>query len=643
MPILMFSCKVESPNKDDSVSSSNTQLDDAFTNNELNLSINQTNSNQSTSSNSNYVEYNQCYEISSNLVGNGDFSDPTIQKNWEILNNQDDASLIWDVSWKSKKPCGANMVEPRLELQKKNGDQILELDSDCQGNNQFSLNFPVKKEKTKISVQQNVDLILGQTYKLSFRVRKRSNNVKEHLKVHVGKQSFMFRNESLSTNWEDKVLYFKAKYRNFVNGESVLKFNPIGGKSDSFGLYLDKVDLKAVANCPIPKQMCETVHKVVNYSPMGNIPTNRMDTANVLGLPDGEPYNPSDVNFVSLGFGGSIIVQFKPAIVNKPGSDLRVYETSGGNLTYSQYPEIADVYGSNNLMNWKYLGEIKNENDNPQFGEVDLGTMNRAKYIKIVDKTTQVGGDGFDVDAMMCLGQDQASYWKSRVFYADKTFSKIYSTHVNKKVKLKERLDFNTQNGASHIALSADKRYVYEVENNGTNKIYQHDVNKKTSQMVGELNLNKVTMVGMSSSGLLYVGDMSSDKIYRYNLVTQQLDDLGYVYLNNKKVDLSGGDLALTDQKMYIATQSKGGVLYEVDFDTNGVLQAEEVVSNLGKVSGLAVLDYNHFLMSVLNKDYMLEYKNNQLNQKILKGDLLNQGSGADLASNPPIEEMSQF
>ena len=534
-----------------------------------------------------------------------------------------------------------------MELQKKSGNQFVELDSDCKGRGQFSMQYPIKKERTKIRIAQKVSLVYGQIYRLSFDVKKRRDSVGENLLVKYGKRRKLYSNSDLTTSYQRMEILFKADKKVVDEyGDMLVQFKPTGGKSDSFGLFLDNIDLKIVNDCSLKRtNVCKSPYSVVYYNPLGYIAPERTNPAEALGEADAEPFVPSDVNFVSLGYGGSIIFKFKPAIKNVNGFDLRVYETTGGNNNFSQYPEEADVYGSNNMQNWSYLGKIKNDNCSPELGMVDLGVMKRAKYIKIVDSSNiefiSGKGDGFDVDALACMGQGYKEF-KTKVYYVDKTKDALYTANVNnKRVRLKKIFDYKSQNGI-HVALSNNGKYLYLIDNT-TFELFIYDTRYKVLTKIMDTNLSKPTQIAISSTGRLYLGDMDTDKVYLVNFEYKTLDDLGHIYKNGKKVDLSGGDIAFTDKAMYVVTQSKGGVLYEVKKDSQGKLEVTNtVVSGVGKASGLAVLGDDRFLVSLLNEDFMWDILDGVPVSKTLKGDLLEQGTGADLASS--IEEMpSEF
>jgi hypothetical protein len=147
-----------------------------------------------------------------------------------------------------------------------------------------------------------------------------------------------------------------------------------------------------------------SLQEVVSYTP-GNrkngtpVVASRSNPANALGTPQ----NNNTINFTALGFGGTMVAKFDYVVFNQPGNDLRITETSFGNPNCANYPEKARISMSLDNINWVDLGEIC------QDGEVDLGTLAYAQYIKIQDASpltsTRFSGtaDGFDVDAVVVL------------------------------------------------------------------------------------------------------------------------------------------------------------------------------------------------------------------------------------------------
>ena len=115
-----------------------------------------------------------------------------------------------------------------------------------------------------------------------------------------------------------------------------------------------------------------------------------------------------ETDFFSLGFGGEIIVEFDCCIANGEGHDVLVVED-----TWGGYPlETANVFASVDGDNWVFLGEADNTTRDTTnvwqtVSEFDLGELECAKYIKVVD-TTNIGpmpdnGDGYDLNTIQAL------------------------------------------------------------------------------------------------------------------------------------------------------------------------------------------------------------------------------------------------
>jgi hypothetical protein len=161
----------------------------------------------------------------------------------------------------------------------------------------------------------------------------------------------------------------------------------------------------------IPCPECSSgAYEVVSYAPGFNkdgsaIAPEFKNTENAIGAPqDLDIDNP--VNFVSLGFDGVITLKFALPFTNGEGPDLQIFETSSngeGEPSCESNPEKADVFASQNGINYFYLGTIC------QDGSLDLGEqLSWAWYVKIIDasKRSQFWDEkanGFDLDGIKCL------------------------------------------------------------------------------------------------------------------------------------------------------------------------------------------------------------------------------------------------
>ncbi|MCC6768524.1 MAG: T9SS type A sorting domain-containing protein [Bacteroidia bacterium] len=134
----------------------------------------------------------------------------------------------------------------------------------------------------------------------------------------------------------------------------------------------------------------------------------RSTVVNATGFPSGSHdvnigEGSGSVEFVSLGFGGELVLEFSTPICNGVGNDLKVWETSYGTPSHAAWPEMALVEArQNDCQPWQTLGLIT------QDAELDLGVLPFAKYIRVTDMTNPLlpvffssNQDGFDVDAVV--------------------------------------------------------------------------------------------------------------------------------------------------------------------------------------------------------------------------------------------------
>ena len=136
----------------------------------------------------------------------------------------------------------------------------------------------------------------------------------------------------------------------------------------------------------------------------GNVPAARSVVSNSLGLPQYNDNQNAAVNFLSLGFGGELILKFPGPIANGPGNDIRVVETSFGNPTCSAYHERINVAVSQDGVTYSPLGEGCLDTD----FNLDAANLGWIQFVKITDISQRADfpaadADGFDVDGVVCL------------------------------------------------------------------------------------------------------------------------------------------------------------------------------------------------------------------------------------------------
>ncbi len=152
-----------------------------------------------------------------------------------------------------------------------------------------------------------------------------------------------------------------------------------------------------------------TVQEIVSFTQgkrkdMSNVLAARSVQSNCLGNPQYNDSQNAPINFLSLGFGGELIVKFPGPIANGAGNDLRIVETSFGNPSCGNYKERIRVSISQDGTNYSILGEGCLDTD----FNFDAANMGWAQYVKITDISLRsdfpaADADGFDVDGVICL------------------------------------------------------------------------------------------------------------------------------------------------------------------------------------------------------------------------------------------------
>jgi len=110
----------------------------------------------------------------------------------------------------------------------------------------------------------------------------------------------------------------------------------------------------------------------------------------------------NDFNFISLGFGGSIVLAYSDVFGQTPGpaNDLNIYETTWGDPGCTPgVSESAKVEFSQDGVNWEVRQACHN-------GYFEIAPLLWAKYVRITDQTNPMisitgdGVDAFDVDGI---------------------------------------------------------------------------------------------------------------------------------------------------------------------------------------------------------------------------------------------------
>ncbi|MFA5009724.1 MAG: PA14 domain-containing protein [Patescibacteria group bacterium] len=117
--------------------------------------------------------------------------------------------------------------------------------------------------------------------------------------------------------------------------------------------------------------------------------------------------NNDTINFVSLGFGGSLVLHFNNYILDGAGADIAVTETSYGEPSDTNYPEKVEVFASQtgNGTDWVSLGRGIQDQD----FDLNGSGLAWARYLKLVDVSNKADAhfpadaDGYDIDGVAAL------------------------------------------------------------------------------------------------------------------------------------------------------------------------------------------------------------------------------------------------
>lgn len=201
-----------------------------------------------------------------------------------------------------------------------------------------------------------------------------------------------------------------AQFIRLVDVSPKAAFASVGHIAD--GYDVDGVEcLNGFESNPITQNFdCQFATSVVDYTPgVGKILPLPLEDRRNPERALGAPQRIDSQNFVSLGFGGSLILGFSCVIFDKPGNDIEIVETSFGQQSCNSYPEKAIIEGSLDMQNWVNLGEICLD------GFIDLNGKGPIQFLKITDNSNPASfsnsntSDGFDVDGVVVIQPGCAS------------------------------------------------------------------------------------------------------------------------------------------------------------------------------------------------------------------------------------------
>lgn len=133
-----------------------------------------------------------------------------------------------------------------------------------------------------------------------------------------------------------------------------------------------------------------------------SITQERSNPLKCLGSPQKSDVEVGNLNFFSLGFGGSITLKVFHPVVITPLTQLEIFETTY-NYQCSNYPEKAKIFVSKDNYNFQLVGETCGNNNTIFSLYQKIDTVN---YVKIQDYSDQskfsnfINADAYDLDGI---------------------------------------------------------------------------------------------------------------------------------------------------------------------------------------------------------------------------------------------------
>ncbi|SMF72425.1 hypothetical protein [Pseudobacteriovorax antillogorgiicola] len=178
-------------------------------------------------------------EFGDNILVNGDFSYPSINKSWDLIHTNDiDKDLFgWDFSFSNEQACGeaykASEQGSWIEIQRFTPNQHVELDSHC------LTDVKMSEMKTNLVIKQSVEVVDG-VYEISFRHKSRRSPTggENSLQFSINGQVIPV---SVTDRWDHTTVTISIE-----NIESLeLAFEDLGA-ADTYGILLDDVSIREV-------------------------------------------------------------------------------------------------------------------------------------------------------------------------------------------------------------------------------------------------------------------------------------------------------------------------------------------------------------------------------------------------------------
>ncbi len=250
----------------------------------------------------------------------------------------------------------------------------------------------------------------------------------------------------------------------------------------------------------------------------------------------GEPQDNDTINFVSLGFGGELILRLDGLVIDNNGSDFDLYfvETTFGNETPASYPESAEIFIALNPAGpWTPLGTVTLD------GGFDFpGDGASALYVRLVDVSNRGSfssgvADGYDLDGIRCSEPDGEIVVTKRVNWngADEDQQQEFTLCVsgdNLEQPLCDTVDYDGGTVSFDVAPGHYNVYEYDPGDEWT-------IGGQTSVQVASGQTRRVTITNTHDEPEPVDGRI---------VITKNVVDAPQGFEGNFTICVSGGDLA---------------------------------------------------------------------------------------------------
>jgi len=298
----------------------------------------------------------------------------------------------------------------------------------------------------------------------------------------------------------------------------------------------------------------------------GAVDADRSDETQALGKPE-MTFTRGVENFVSLGYGGTIIIGFDGVVMNEPGDDILVQEITGtGPGATAPWVETAEVSVSADNVVYYPIGTLNKF----EAGTFDISNASAdlplIRFVKVEDISPEdsISGDGFDLDGIIALnGCSNDPFEEPEVcnnfdyFIIDKAEDNTISLYSANTVGGNSELTLITEREVEiSLAYDQEENLIYGIDRTGSFiEVIEPITGAVINTILVDEGFGDDVFSAVYRNGLLYAGSGEQDRV-----VAIDITDGSFVEVTTE-IPISGGDLAFVGNELYITTKD-GDDLY---------------------------------------------------------------------------------